>query len=48
MHTKSLPYFCSPTCPEEEEKNLFIQANSFIIFTCLNPVLLVLGFGEVG
>ena len=29
-------------------KILFIQANSFIIFTCLNPVLLVPGFGQVG
>jgi hypothetical protein len=27
--------------PNLEEKKLFIQTNSFIIFTCLNPVLLV-------
>ena len=26
---------------------LFIQTNSFIIFTCHNPVLLVLGIGQV-
>ena len=30
------------------EKNLFIQTNSFIIFTCPNPVLLVPGFWQVG
>jgi predicted RNA binding protein YcfA (HicA-like mRNA interferase family) len=27
---------------------LFIQTNSFIIFTCQNPALLVLGIGQVG
>ena len=30
------------------EKIIFIQTNSFIIFTCPNPVLLVPGFGQVG
>ena len=30
------------------KKKIFIQTNSFILFTCLNPVLLVLGFGQVG
>ena len=30
------------------EKFLFIQTNSFIIFTCPNSVLLVPGFGQVG
>jgi len=30
------------------KKIIFIQANSFIIFTCPNPVLLVLGFDQVG
>jgi hypothetical protein len=29
------------------EQILFIQKYSFIIFTCLNPVLLVQGFGQV-
>ena len=29
------------------EKFLFIQANCFIVFTCPNPVLFVLGFGHV-
>ena len=38
-----------PTCPKAKLKiNLFIQTNSFIIFTCPNPVLLVSGFGQVG
>ena len=32
----------------EEEKNVFIQANSLIILTSLNPVLLALGFEQVG
>jgi len=27
---------------------MFIQTNSFTIFTCPNPVLLVQGFGQVG
>jgi hypothetical protein len=31
-----------------EKKIIFIQTNSFIILNCLNPVLLVLGFGQVG
>jgi len=31
--------------PNLEKKNLFIQTNSF---TCSNPVLLVLGFMQVG
>jgi len=30
------------------ENFLFIQTNSFIIFTCPNPVLLVPGFWQVG
>jgi hypothetical protein len=30
------------------ENILFIQANSFFIFTCSNPVLPVLGFGQMG
>jgi len=34
--------------PNLENKYLFIQTNSFIIFTCLNPVLLVPGFTQVG
>ena len=33
--------------PNLEKKNLFIQTNSLIIFTCLNPVLLFPGFGQV-
>jgi hypothetical protein len=35
----------SPTCPKAKfrKKNLFIQANSFIIFTSPNPVLLASG-----
>jgi len=42
--------FFSPTCPKAkiQKKFLFIQTNSFIIFTCPNPVLLVSGFGQVG
>ena len=39
--------FFSPTCPKAK-KFLFIQTNSFIIFTSPNPVLLVPGFGQVG
>jgi len=31
-----------------EKKIIFIQTNSFIIFTCPNPVLLVPGFEQVG
>ena len=48
--SQSLPYFFSPTCPKGKfrKKNLFIQTNSSIIFTFLNPVLLVPGFGQVG
>jgi hypothetical protein len=34
--------------PNLEKKNLFVQTNSFIIFTCPNPVLLVPGFRQVG
>jgi hypothetical protein len=34
--------------PNLEKKVLFIQTNSFIIFTCPNPVSLVTGFGQVG
>ena len=34
--------------PNLEEKKTFIQTNSFIIFTCPNPVLLVPGFTQVG
>ena len=30
------------------EKFQFIQTNSFMIFTCPNPVLLVSSFGQVG
>jgi hypothetical protein len=33
--------------PNLEKNCLFIQTNSFIIFTCPNPVLLVVGFGQV-
>ena len=33
---------------EEKTNFLFIKTNSFIIFTCLNPVLPVPGFGQVG
>ena len=42
--------FFSPTCPKAKFRKifLFIQANSFIIFTCLIPVLLVPGFWQVG
>jgi hypothetical protein len=47
---QSLPEFFSPTCLKAKftKKKLFIQTNSFIIFTCPNPVLLVPGFGQVG
>ena len=34
--------------PNFGKKILFIQTNSFIIFTCQNPVLLVPSFGQVG
>ena len=34
--------------PNLEKKKLFIQSNSFVIFTCPNPVLLDLGFGQLG
>ena len=34
--------------PNLEKKIIFIQTNSFIIFTCPNPVLLVLSLGQVG
>jgi len=30
------------------KKNLFIQTNSFITFTCPKPILLVPGYGQVG
>jgi hypothetical protein len=32
--------------PTLEKKIIFIKTNSFRIFTCLNPVLLVPGFGK--
>jgi len=35
------------TCQIYKEKKS-IQTNSFILFTCLNPVLLVPDFGQVG
>ena len=40
-------FLFSPTCPKAKfrKKNIFIQTNSFIIFACPNPVLLVKGFG---
>ena len=34
--------------PNLEKKNLFIQTNSFIFFTCPNPMSLVPGFGQMG
>jgi hypothetical protein len=37
-----------PRKPNLERKKKFIQTNSFRIFTCPNPVLLVPGFGQVG
>ena len=42
--------FFSPTCLKVKfrKKIIFIQTNSFIILTCLNPALLVLGFRKVG
>ena len=33
--------------PNLEKKIIFIHTNSFIIFTCPNPVLLVPGLGQV-
>jgi len=33
--------------PNLEAKKVFIQTNSFIIFICPNPALLVPGFGQV-
>ena len=41
---------CSPTCQKAKFKRkiISIHTNSFIIITCPNPVLLVLGFGQVG
>ena len=44
---QSSPYFFSPTCPKVKlrKKFLFIQTNSFIIFTCPNPVWLVQASG---
>jgi hypothetical protein len=40
----------SPSCQKAKfrKKIIFIQTNSFIIYTCLNLVLLVLEFGLVG
>jgi len=41
--------FFLPTCPKAKIRKfyLFIQTNSFIIFICPNPVLLVMGFRQV-
>ena len=49
IHLYSHTQFFSPSCPKPNlEKKLFIRTNSFIIFTCSNPVLLFPGFGQVG
>ena len=34
--------------PNLEKKILYIQTNSFIVFTCQNAVLLIPGFTQVG
>ena len=41
---------CSPTCLKAKfrRKIISIHANSFIMITCSNTVLLVSGFGQVG
>jgi hypothetical protein len=47
MHTFSI---FSTTCPKAKfrKKIIFIQTNSFTTFICLNWVLLVTGFLQVG
>ena len=44
----SLQFFTYLPNSQIQKNFLFIQTNSFIIFTCPNPVLLVPGFGQVG
>jgi hypothetical protein len=49
VEKQSLPYFVPLlTRKPNLDKSIFVQTNSFIISTCLNPVLLVQGFGQVG
>ena len=49
MEKQSLSYFVPLlTRKPNLDKSIFVQTNSFIIFICLNPVLLVQGFGQVG
>ena len=49
MEKQSLPYFVPLlTRKPNLDKSIFVQTNSFIISTCLIPVLLVQGFGQVG